>query len=112
MMTSMNFKTLPYMHFADSNGRIYDHPYYRMAGFSGSHPEILQDEDLIPMPEFSKLFFIPGCPPVGLNPATGQHETIREVKVGGSIIPCQAVAAFLEPGIVRSHLPATDFSTK
>ncbi len=57
------FSNLPYMLYADKNGRIYDHPYFRMVGFSGANPAILKDEDLIPMPEFSKLFFIPDCPP-------------------------------------------------
>jgi hypothetical protein len=31
-------RSLPYMLYADSKGRIYDDPYLRMAGFSGSSP--------------------------------------------------------------------------
>jgi pyruvate-formate lyase-activating enzyme len=108
----MNFKTLPYMLYADSDGRIYDHPYYRMAGFSGPSTAIIRDEDLIPMPEFSKLFFIPDCPPIGLDPSTGEYKTVSNMKFGGVTTRCQAVAAFLEPGIVRSHLPAVEFGAK
>ncbi|GAG98253.1 unnamed protein product, partial [marine sediment metagenome] len=57
---------------------------------------------------FSKLFFIPDCPPVGIDPSTGEYRTVSQVEIDGSIIDCYAVAAFLEPGLVRSHLPAVD----
>ena len=113
-MPTMNsdFKNLPYMLYADADGRIYDHPYFRMAGFSGSVPAVLNSEDLIPMPEFSKLFFIPDCPPIGLDPATGEYEIVPEVDLDGGVTACYAVAAFLEPGWVRGHLPAVDYSSK
>jgi hypothetical protein len=68
----MDYKNIPYMLYADMKGRVYEHPYYRMAGFSGASIAGLEDEDLIRMPEFSKLFFIPDCPPIGLDPSTGQ----------------------------------------
>jgi pyruvate-formate lyase-activating enzyme len=103
---------LPHMLYADSDGRIYDHPYLRMVGFEGASPVRLRQEDLVAMPEFSKLFYIPDCPPVGLDPHTGRYETLYEVSAGGVVIKCQAVAAFLEPGLVRSHLPGVDYSKK
>lgn len=111
-MAHMDLKTLPYMLYADTDGRIYDHPYYRMAGFSGSSVAPIRDEELIPMPEFSKLFYIPDCPPIGLDPLTGEYKTVSNVRLGGRTIRCQTVAAFLEPGIVRSHLPAAEFEEK
>ena len=107
-----DLEQLPYMLYADEDGRIYDHPYYRMAGFSGSGPVPLDDGDLIVMPEFSKLFFIPDCPPVGVDPATGEYTVVGEITVDGETTGCRAVAAFLEPGYVRSHLPAADYSRK
>ena len=58
------------MVFADGKGQVYDHPYFRMVGFSGSRPVIPTVEDLVSVPEFSKLFFIPDCPPIGLDPVT------------------------------------------
>jgi len=64
------------------------------------------------MPKFSKLFFIPDCPPVGIDPSTGEYRTVSQIEIDGSIIDCYAVAAFLEPGLVRSHLPAVDYSPK
>ena len=48
---------LPRMLYADSKGRIYDHPYFRMAGFSGGDPFPILEDDLMIMPEFSKLFY-------------------------------------------------------
>ena len=100
------------MLYADESGRIYDHPYYRMAGFSGMKSVPTHSEDLIAMPEFSKLFFVPACPPVGIDPATGRAVTVREAPVIKGSGRCFAVAAFLEPGVVRSHLPGVDYSGK
>ena len=108
----MDYNNLPYMLYADSNGTIYEHPYYRMAGFSGVYMAALEDEDLIQMPEFSKLFFIPDCPPIGLDPSTGEYSLVPEIEDSGVTKKCLAVASFPEPGIVRSHLPAVDYSKK
>ena len=100
------------MLYADSEGKVYEHPHYRMVGVSGSSNEVLRAGDLIPMPKFSKLFFIPDCPPIGLDPSTGKFETISEIEINGKVQKCYAVASFLEPGLVRSHLPAVDYSAK
>ena len=100
------------MLYADSEGRIYDHPYLKMAGFSGSSLFAVEEEDLMIMPEFSKLFYIPSCPPVGIDPHTGRVETVHEMDVDGQPTACFAVAVFLEPGFVRTHLPAADYSEK
>lgn len=105
-------KEIPYMLYADRHGRVYDHPYYRMAGFSGSKPVPLDPEDLIAMPEFSKLFYIPFGYPVGLNPSTGEYEVVTEVVSGSSRARCYGVAAFLEPGLVRTLLPAVEYEPK
>lgn len=111
-MKNEYLKNLPYMLYADKDGQIYDHPYFRMAGFSGSNPVVLEVEDLNPMPDFSKLFFIPDCPPIGLDPSSGELETVFEVEVDGVATRCFAVAAFLEPGWMRTHLPAVDYGPK
>jgi pyruvate-formate lyase-activating enzyme len=104
-----NLRDLPRMLYADELGRIFEHPYLRMAGFSGRRPVPITKDDLIPMPEFSKLFYLPGCAPLGLDPETGEYEFVSEISVGGERVRCSAVAAFPEPGLVRSHLPAADY---
>ena len=111
-MTAPDLKHLPFMLYADPKGRIYEHPHLRMAGFSGSSPFPIKPMDLIVMPEFSKLFYIPASPPMGLNPDTGRLETVHQMDPGGHFVPCSAVAAFLEPGFVRTHLPAADYRKK
>ena len=103
---------LPFMLYADSNGQVYDHPYFRMGGMSGSDFAVPCEEDLIPISEFSRLFYIPDCPPVGLDPDTGERIIVPEIEVDGAVTQCYAVAAFLEPGVVRSHLPAVDYRPK
>jgi pyruvate-formate lyase-activating enzyme len=107
-----DFDHLPSMLYADGEGRIYDHPYYRMAGFSGEGPADITKDDLLALPEFSKLFFIPDCPPVGLDPETGEYVVVKEADTEGGTLPCFGVAAFLEPGIVRTHLPAVEYGPK
>ena len=111
-MNHPDLKDIPYMLYADSSGKVFEHPYYRMVGFSGHSTVTVGNEDLIPMPEFSKLFFIPDCPPIGFNPSTRRYETISEIEIDGNVTRCNAVAAFLEPGLVRSHLPAVDYGLK
>ena len=111
-MSSDAMKNLPFMLYADSRGRIYEHPHLRMLGLSGSVPQVIAEDDLAPMPAFSKLFYIPDCPPIGLDPDTGEAETLSEIETDGVVHSCFAVAAFLEPGWVRSHLPAADYGTK
>jgi len=100
------------MLFADQEGRIYDHPYLRMAGSVGGTVVAISDEDLIQMPESSKLFYLPDCPPIGLDPNTGRFVVVDSIEVEGKTIrPC-AVSVFLEPGYVRTHLPAADYSRR
>ncbi|MBW1722521.1 MAG: radical SAM protein [Deltaproteobacteria bacterium] len=111
-MVTRDYEFLPAMLFADGEGRIYDHPHLRMVGFSGDTPCLPEREDLVLLPEFSKLFFLPKCPPLGLNPDTGKIEAVRETEIEGKNAPCFAVAAFLEPGMVRTHLPAADYRAK
>jgi wyosine [tRNA(Phe)-imidazoG37] synthetase (radical SAM superfamily) len=111
-MKNRSPKELPFMVYADSKGNIFEHPRLRMAGFSGANAVAMEMDDLIPMPEFSKLFFIPRCPPVGLDPDTGEYVTVPEMEIEGEVSRCCAVAAFLEPGLLRSHLPAVDYGSK
>ncbi|NLA74623.1 MAG: radical SAM protein, partial [Deltaproteobacteria bacterium] len=77
----MKIKELPYMLYADECGKIYDHPYFRMAGFSGNTLGAISKDDLIKMPSFSKLFYFPGCAPIGVDPETGVPEVVQEIRV-------------------------------
>lgn len=72
----------------------------------------MEKEDLIPLPEFSKIFFLPECRPIGVDPDTGEYVTVREAEIEGRVVECFGAAAFLEPGFVRTHLPAADYRAK
>ena len=85
------------MLYSDCHGQIFEHPYYRMVGFTGTSSICIKYDDLIPMPEVSKLFFIPDCPPIGLDPSTMDYKVVPEIEMNGAKIKCYAVAAFLEP---------------
>ncbi|PKN30214.1 MAG: radical SAM protein [Deltaproteobacteria bacterium HGW-Deltaproteobacteria-21] len=111
-MAAKDLENLPFLLFSDSRGRLFDHPRLRMAGFSGNVPFPLKKEDLIPLPEFSKIFFLPECRPIGVDPDTGEYVTVREAEIEGDVIECFGAAAFLEPGFVRTHLPAAEYQGK
>ncbi len=111
-MGNQSLEALPYMLYADAEGQVYEHPRYRVAGFSGCRPQSLSEGDLIALPDFSKLFFFPRCPPIGLDPVTGEYKVVAEAEMNGEVQRCFAVSAFLEPGFVRSHLPAVDYRPK
>jgi len=87
---------LPSLVFADSQGNITDFPELNMAGMSGGQfcqPSI---EDLIPLPEGSELFVLPGRLPVGCNKENGEPLLLEEdpYQPGDTV---QAVAAFMSP---------------
>ncbi len=100
----------PKMLFADGDGRIYDHPYLEMAGFDGSRNVRTRLDALTVVPEFSKLFYLPGRFPVGYDRRKGRLQEVREIRIGRRRIKCHAVAAFPEPGFARTLLPAADYS--
>lgn len=100
------------MLFADDQGRIYDHPILQMVGFDGCRNMVPGAEDLLPLPEFSKLFYLPGCPPLGYDPSSKTVRAEYEVALGRRRIRCHAVAAFPEPGYARTLLPAADYTRK
>lgn len=86
----------PSLLIADEAGEIYDDPRYVAGGMSGGDFLPLSPDDLIPLPEGSKFFFIPKGRPVGFN------------KKGGAVVVdgVYAVSAFLPPGYTRTYLPA------
>lgn len=105
-------KKAPRLLFADDHGIIYEHPDLLAMGMSGQELVLPEPEEWIPLPEMSRLFYMPGCPPVGLDPASGRSVCLETERVGRRRVRCSAVAAFLEPGYVRTLLPAARSSGK
>lgn len=93
---------LPRLLFADDNGKIYSHPFLRLAVQSGTQQRVPREEELIGMPAGSTIFYLPGTSPVGFNPDTKRFEMFTEYDRRR----VHAVAAFLIPAFLRLYLPA------
>jgi len=97
---------------ADENGEVFEHPDLLLAGGRGLEPCRPEAEELIPLPEGSRLFTIPDTPPVGFDRKSGRlvtRETLPRAWGGGRI---QAVSVFLTPGYTRTLLPAAAWDAK
>ncbi len=86
----------PALLIANKDGTILDFPELKMSGMSNG--EYLQPalEDLIPLPEGSELFALPGRLPVGWDAVTNEPVLVNENPYK-SDEPVQAVAAFMAP---------------
>ncbi len=95
-MKHLHPDTIPSLLYANAAGEITDFPDLKMAGRSGSRFSLPEKADLIPLPEGSELFVLPGRDPVGIDPADGDAARldINPVNPDEGI---QAVAAFMAP---------------
>lgn len=98
----MNNIRLPFLLFADRRGKIYSHPFLRMAGASPDKFILPEQEAIIGLPRGSSFFYMPHRFPAGFNPQTARFEVLKEFK-GQKVY---AVAAFLIPGYLRLYNPA------
>jgi hypothetical protein len=97
---------------ADEAGEVFEHPELLMAGMNGLAPRLPRADELIPLPAGSRLFTVPGTPPIGFDPRTRKPTTAERLprSWGGGRI--QAVSAFLTPAYTRTLLPAADYGRK
>ncbi len=87
---------LPSLVFADKHGNIGDLPELTMMGKSNDAFVLPARDQLIPLPEGSELFLLPGRLPVGGDPLTGEPMLVdRNPNAPEEDI--QAVAAFMAP---------------
>lgn len=97
---------------ADESGEVFEHPELLMAGMNGMTVRRPEMDELIPLPEGSRLFTIPGTPPIGFDRDSGKQitaERLPEEWGGGAM---QAVSAFVSPAFTRTLLPAADYQKK
>lgn len=79
---------------ADENGNIYDDPELLMICRRGNEWGYPRKEDLMPLPDDSDLFLLPGRNAIGLDKNSGEATTVDQL----------AVAAFISPGhTINSH---------
>jgi len=81
-------KSRPKLVFADPGGDIFDHPDLEMLVRRGEQLGAPRPDELIPLPDESEIFLLPGRSALGFDPETGQVEELPEL----------AVAAFISPG--------------
>jgi pyruvate-formate lyase-activating enzyme len=84
----------------DEEGRIVERPDLGLAGQVGRRWVPVPDEDLSPIPEGTKVFFLPESRAVGWDAEAGRPRVLRKAR---------AVAAMLQAGYTRTHLPAADY---
>ncbi len=97
---------------ADEHGEVFEHPDLLLAGMNGTEAVLPLAEEMIPMPEGSRLFTIPQTPPIGYDRHSDKQRVVESLpgNWGGGRI--QAVSAFLTPGYTRTLLPAADYRRK
>ncbi len=97
---------------ADADGEVFEHPELLMAGMNGMEVRHPQMDEMIPLPEGSRLFTLPGTPPIGFDRHTRKQKTLTSLPDdwgGGEV---QAVSAFTTPAFTRTLLPAADYAQK
>jgi pyruvate-formate lyase-activating enzyme len=101
----------PRLVFSDPEGRIWDHPYLKLAGRSGNRIILPPPSELIPLPMGSQIFTLPGRIPIGWDEEKGSYLLSEKMRTGRKEVDCIAVAAFLPPGYIRTLLPATQLKS-
>lgn len=94
--------------FSDSEQNIFDHPYLKALGRSGDRLVLPDPKELVPLPEGSQLFTLPGRIPIGWDEVKNNFVLLKNLNIGSKDLVCTAVSAFLPPGYVRTLIPATE----
>ena len=86
-------KIQPVMVFADAEGNVYDHPDLLMLVRRGRELTLPRPDELIPLPEGSDLYLLPGRHALGLDPETGKAEAMEERAVAAFVCPSYTLSA-------------------
>lgn len=86
---------IPCLVIADTHGNITEFPELDMVGMSNGRFYRPSREDLIPLPEGSELFTLPGRSPIGWDTKDNEPALLRENPYSGTM--AQAVSAFIAP---------------
>src|SRR3954471_18136914 len=99
----MHPKKLPHLLVSDAQGNLFPHPTLKMAGRSAHDFVQVRIEELIPLPEGSEIFSMPGRTPYGMDEKSGRFVAVEEGPEGGEAWAC---AAFMAPAHTLSLNPA------
>jgi pyruvate-formate lyase-activating enzyme len=78
---------------ADAAGRVYDHPSLLLLCRRGEEWGLPRPDELMPLPDESELFRLPGRRAVGFDPQTGQTEVMEELAVAAFVAPAHTLTA-------------------
>jgi len=108
-MSKVRTKTFEYpkLVLSDLRGKIFNHPYLSLAGRAGDQFVLPDPSELVPLPQGSQLFSMPGRIPLGWDEEGKSFVQSKKIAISKESRDCTAVAAFLPPGYVRTLLPAT-----
>ncbi|GIP36561.1 radical SAM protein [Paenibacillus sp. J2TS4] len=92
--------------YADSDGKVYDHPEYVALGRSGDMVVEIMEDELIPLPEGATLVSLPSTRPVYMDAATGEMKALdASFQAVGALLP-QGFTRLLLPGYVKNDRSA------
>ncbi len=97
---------------ADAQGEVFEHPDLLVAGMNGTVSRTPRADEMVPLPEGSRLFTIPETPPIGFDRRSGKLRTVSTLPRSWGGGPVQAVCAFLTPAFTRTLMPAADYGRK
>ncbi len=94
----MTGSKIPHLVYADSQGNIYEESGLLMLVRRGRELSLPRPQEMIPLPESSDLFLLPGRQAAGLNPETGEVEQVEGLALAGFAPPghtLHATTAFI-----------------
>ncbi|MCD6526051.1 MAG: radical SAM protein [Desulfuromonas sp.] len=94
---------------ATPDGEVLEHPELLMAGMNGMTVCRPDADELIPLPEGSRLFTVPNTPPIGFDARKGKFVTAERLPRSWGGDKVEAVCAFMAPAYTRTLLPAADY---
>lgn len=97
---------------ADESGEVFEHPDLLLAGMNGLTARKPEADEMIPLPEGSRLFTIPDTPPIGFDRRSGKLKTLTTLPQSWGGGKVQAVSAFMTPAFTRTLLPAAAYGQK
>ena len=78
---------------ADAQGQIYDHPDLLLLCRRGDEWGLPRPDELMPLPDESEMFLLPGRHAVGLDPESGEAVTLEDLAVAAFAAPAHTLTA-------------------
>lgn len=78
---------------ADAQGNIYEEPELLMLCRRGNELGLPRPDELMPLPEESEIFLLPGRKAIGLNSETGEVEDLEDLAVAAFAAPAHTLTA-------------------